>query len=187
MKIFNFTSPFTREECLRRLRTNVEQERWTWAVYIQGWKIAGNSPVTSKSGVVGKIGETEIRLRRSISKSPSSMYLFGRLTGDGNQTRLRCRVGTHPLAIVFLAFWFGGVFLIGLKAIAQGHATMTVKLFGFTTYIFDEWWVAPVSTFILFCVGLAIIVMYRFGARDDEKFLIDFLRKTIDVRDAERA
>jgi hypothetical protein len=187
MKILNFTSPFTREECLRRLRTNVEQERWTWAVYIQGWKIAGNTPVTSKGGVVGKIGETEIRLRRSISKNPSSMYLFGRLTGDGNQTRLRCRVGTHPFVTVFLAFWFGGVFLIGLKAIAQGHSTMTVKFFGYVTNIFDDWWVAPVSTLMLFCVGLATIVICRFWARDDEKFLIDFLRKTIDVRDAERA
>ena len=64
---------------------------------------------------------------------------------------------------------------------------MTVKFFGYAIYIFDEWWVAPVSTFILFCVGLTIIVIYRFGARDDEKFLIDFLRKTIDVRDAEWA
>ena len=95
MKIFNFISPFPPEECLRRLRANVEPEKWMWSMYPGGSKIAGSAP--SKAEVVGKIEETEVRLRRPNPQNSFSKYLFGRLTADGNQTRLRCRVGMHPL------------------------------------------------------------------------------------------
>lgn len=85
--------------------------------------------------------------------------------------------------IAFSVFWFGGVLFMGRQAIAQGHGTMTVSFFGLTT-VFKGWWVGVAAPLILICAGLAIVVVGRFMARDDEKFLIDFLRKTIDVRDA---
>jgi hypothetical protein len=115
MKIFNFISPLPREECLRRLRANVEQERWTWSTY----------PV--KAEVVGKVEEARIRLHRPNTGNSFSKHLFGRLTGDGNQTRLRCRIGLHPFVIAFVVFWAGGVLFMGRQAIAQGHGTMTVS------------------------------------------------------------
>lgn len=54
MKIFDFISPLPPEECLRRLRANVEREKWTWST--------GSAP--SKAEVVGKVEEARIRLYR---------------------------------------------------------------------------------------------------------------------------
>jgi hypothetical protein len=36
---------------------------------------------------------------------------------------------------------------------------------------------------ILLCIGAATVVVGCFYARDDENILIDFLRKTLDVRE----
>jgi hypothetical protein len=173
MKIFNFISPLPPEECLRRLRANVEREKWTWST--------GSAP--SKAEVVGKVEETRIRLHRPNTGNSFSKHLFGRLTGDGNQTRLRCRIGLHPFVIAFMVFWAGGVLFMGRQAIAQGHGTMTVSFFGLMT-VFEGWWVGIAAPLILLCSGVAIVVLGCFFARDEEKILIDFLRKTIDVRDA---
>jgi hypothetical protein len=143
--------------------------------------VPGSAP--SKAELVGKIGETEIKLHQSHTENSGCTYLFGRLTADGNQTRFRCRIAIRPLVIAFLIVWFGVVLFLGLEAIAEGHGTLKVNFFGYRT-VFEGWWAGVATPFLFLCFGVAALVRVYFSARDDEKFLIDFLRKTIDARDA---
>ena len=177
----NFIAPFPREECLRRLRETVQQDSGPVG---SGFGIGGSTWIARKSGVVGKIGDTKICLRKSLSRQirisnsfqPNNSfqtYLFGQLKEDGGQTRLKCRLGMHPFVIAFLVFWFGlSMFLSNFSR--SGLTTINV---------FSERYVV---TFLLFgSLGSALLIFGRYLARGEEKFLIDFLRRTIDVREAE--
>jgi hypothetical protein len=113
---------------MRRLRANVEQYKLPWSFYIGALKLAGSAP--SKAEVVVKIGETRIWLQRPNYGNSFSKYLFLRLVAEGNQTRLHCRVGTHPVVIAFLIFWFGALLFMGFQAIPRG------------TSVFEGWWAA---------------------------------------------
>ena len=178
--IVNFIAPFPREECLRRLRETVQQDSGPVG---SGFGIGGSTWIARKSGVVGKIGDTKICLRKSLSRQirisnsfqPNNSiqtYLFGQLKDDGGQTRLKCRLGMHPLVIAFLVFWFGiSMFLI--------HFSRRSSLLN----VFGERHV--VAFLLLGSLGSALLIFGRYRARGEEKFLIDFLRRTIDVREAE--
>jgi hypothetical protein len=177
MKIVKFIAPFTREECLRRLRTAVEPMR---AVSF----VAGSPQITSKSDVVGKVGDENIRLRKVPNPGISNgfqTYLFGRLTDDGDQTRLRCRIGMHLFPVAFLVLWFGA--LLFMSFLLLGNMVIKVNTPSDSSTI-EGWWVFIVP--LLFaCFGGAFFIIGRYCARDEERFLIDFLRKTINARQVE--
>ena len=145
-------------------------------------------PIPSKSGVVGKVGEERIRLSRASSSGDrGSICLFGEITSDGNQTRLRCRIGMAPFLIFFWFFWFGMSYFFLAKYFGRGPTTLTVKLSEQAVYFFEGWWVPIFLPSIPLCVGLLGWAACYFWAYRDEDFLIDFLRKTIDVREVEGA
>lgn len=176
MKTVDLTAPYPRDECLRRLQATVEQEKLRWSIFVGGLRVAGNAPIASKSGVVGKIGDTKIRLHKSISGQNSfQTYLFAQLTDDGGRTRLHCRLGLLPSVVAFIVFWFGFVLFIGLRN------SVTANAFGEKSVV-EGWWVAPG---ILASFGAALVLVGRYLARDEEKFLIDFLRQTIDAREGQ--
>ena len=87
-------------------------------------------------------------------------HLYGRLTDNGGQTRLRCFVGMNPLFAPSLILFLGYLFFFNSRATAAG-------------------------LLFFFCVMVAFGIVGRVLARNEQKFLIDFLRKTIDIRDAE--
>jgi hypothetical protein len=170
MKIVNFIAPFARDECLRRLRTGVE---------------------TSKSGVVGKVGDNDIRLRKSFPHDPHDnynafqTYLFGNLTDDGNQTRLQCRLGMHTdrFTFTFMVLWFGLVLFMWFSLLTGSGIVTTVNASG------EEYIVEGSGRFVLpifFSAFPAVLFIFAwYSARNEQKFMIDFLRKTIDVRPVE--
>jgi hypothetical protein len=55
MRIINFVAPFPHEERLRRLRASVERDRAIWSIDVGPFRVVGNAPITSESGVVRKI------------------------------------------------------------------------------------------------------------------------------------
>jgi hypothetical protein len=123
MKILNLSSPLTREECLRRLRANVEQAGMRVAVcgvYVARWNSAGGAPVSS--GVSGQIGQTNIHLYKLVEGQTVNSFkthLFGRLTDNGGQTRLRCFVGMHPSVAAFMGLilgYLGWIFVVCIRS-----------------------------------------------------------------------
>ena len=145
-------------------------------------------PIPSKSGVVGKVGEERIRLSRATpSGGQGVLRLSGEITSEGTQTRLRCRIGMAPFLIFFWFFWFGMSYFILAKFFGRGPTTLTVIVSDQATYFFEGWWVTILPPLMPLCVGLLGWAACYFWANSDEDFLIDFLRKTIDVREAEGA
>jgi hypothetical protein len=187
MTTFNFVSPFPLDECRRRLEANVGRERFSGSVTIMGITLS-DPPIPSKSGVVGKIGEERFRLSRANSSGDrGALSLVGEIMSEGTQTRLRCRTGMAPFLIFFWFFWFGMSYFILAKFFGRGPTTLTVRLSDQAIYFFEGWWVTIFPPLIPLCVGLLGWAACYFLAYRDEDFLIDFLRKTIDVREAEGA
>jgi hypothetical protein len=155
---FDLISPLSREACVSRLRSKTDPA-WSGAV-------------------VGSIGETSFRLRKRIYYRNSFQYsLSGKLIDHNGQTRLRCRIGLHPLVRAFLVVWFGGV-LIGCGAITARLAGVLAR--GASPV---NRWPGAAVPFLMLVGGLALVMSGRYLARDEPDFLIDFLRKNLETRD----
>jgi hypothetical protein len=119
-------------------------------------------------------------LSEAVTFSSFQTYLYGDLTGDGQQTRLECRLGMQPLVYAFMILWFGITFLISLILLIDGSPT-TVYAFGEKYIVSGRW--ATVFPMLFAAFGAALVKFGRYLARDEETFLIDFIRKTLDVRE----
>jgi len=157
---FDLISPLLREECVRRLRSNIDP---AWG-----------------GTVVGSVGDASFRLRKQIYYRNSFQYsLFGRLNDDNGQTRLHCRMGLHPVVCAFLVVWFGGV----LAACAAISIRMASVLAGGS--LPENMWPGVMIPFLMLAGGVALVMAGKYLARDERAFLIDFLRRSVEARDSE--
>lgn len=92
-----------------------------------------------------------------------------------------------PFLIFFWFMWFGMSYSVIARYFGQGPTTLTVRLSDQAIYFFEGWWVTIFPPLIPLCGGLLGWAACYFWAYRDEDFLIDFLRKTIDVREAKEA
>ncbi len=158
----DFTSPQTKEECIRRLKEVVGGD---WALMTQ-------------QAVVGPVSESFFRLRKRIryrnSFQPNLICELEQRPGD---TLLRCRFGFHPIVGIFLGVWvvaavvFGIVFLF--TDIPQQISEGADGLAGQAWLLFN-----PITRLIF------VYALIRFGlypGRNEPKFLIDFLREKLDA------
>ena len=79
-----------------------------------------------------------------------------------------------------MAIWFGGVLLIGG---AMFVGTVATLLKGSTPPPANAWLGIAIAPLMLVC-GVAMIGIGKFFARNERQFLVDFLRLTIDAREA---
>ena len=145
--------------CISRLRGVVQSE----------WALFGKSPV------VGRVGESSFKLRKRLSGGAYNSfqtYVSGRLTGDGVLTRLTCRFGMHWFVTLFTTLWLTPFLAILTFSIADDLANLRAPAF-------DDYFVF--SVFALFGIGLLCIGRYM--ARNEKRYLLNFLRETIDARE----
>jgi hypothetical protein len=123
------------------------------------------------SPVIGTIGAGAATLRKRIWYRNSFQTVLA-LTWDdaGSGADIDCHARLHILAIVFLAVWFGAVSLAGLlfllvpaEAISGDRAD------------------ALKHVAIVLLVGVAIVGLSRLLARNEEKYLIDFVGYMLDA------
>jgi hypothetical protein len=152
-------SPLSIIECTDRLRSATQSE----------WTAFGTSPV------VGKVDETSFRLRKRLKASHNSFqtYLFARLNSEGTSTRLTCKFGMHPFVVIFMIVWLGGVtagaissLVVGLRQYSNGTMPSAAGLVPWGMALF----------------GIVLVGVGRGMARDERKFLMDFLRETIQAQ-----
>jgi small subunit ribosomal protein S21 len=166
---FDLMSQLTREECVLRLRAKTES-RWSESLWFAG--------ALSNKPVVGRVGNTSFRIRkRVLSPNVFQPHMNGELLDEDGRTRVRCRFGMHPL-VWFLAIWFG-LFLIGGCLIAI--ATIIAVLGGRAS---DGAWINIMFPAIVLAVSGAFVGFGRLSAHDEPRFLVDFLRDTIDTLEA---
>ena len=152
-------SPLSIIECIDRLRSATQSE----------WTIFGTCPV------VAKVGEKSFRLRKRLKASHNSFqtYLFAKLSSEGTSTRLTCQSGMHPFVVIFMIVWLGGVtagaigsLVFGLRQYSNGTIPSAAGLVPWGMALF----------------GIVLVVVGRRMARGERKFLMDFLRDTVEAQ-----
>jgi hypothetical protein len=165
MTPIDLVSPLPRGECVRRLRENVGSY----------WGIG------SGHRVIGEVGGDNIRLRKRIYyRNSFQPTLRGRLsdTPDGG-TRIRCEFAELPMLPVLIAVAVLIVLIAGMtvsllaKSGVQLHNVPTAAI------------VAPLLSLPFFAaLGFGVVYIGRRFARDEPRFLVDFLAKTLEARES---
>jgi hypothetical protein len=133
----------------------------------------GSFPAAPVRGAVDENWLQLVKVLQKGSQNSFQTYLRATLRGESSTTRLACRIGPHPLVIVFTLIWLAFALaiaivstLLGLKSQVTGGAIQ----FGL------------VIPFLMIPMGIAILGFGRFMARNERQFLLDFLRDTIEAR-----
>jgi hypothetical protein len=152
-------SPLSREVCAARLRDAVDS----------GWRIFGGKPA------IGRVDESSFRIRKRLGATfhnSFQTYLTGRLESDGSGTRVQCRFGMHPFVRGFMALWFAMLLAFTAAGIMMGaHGSAR----GFPL-------VGIIGPAIMAVFGVGLVFFGRFFARNEQRFLLDFLAQTIEAR-----
>ena len=82
----------------------------------------------------------------------------------------------------FWVFWFIGLFFAGIRDVLHpDNATLTINLFGWGR-VFQGGWTAWAGAPLMLAAGLGMVVYFRYLARNEDKFLIDFVRRTLEAQ-----
>ena len=149
MRSVDLVSPLSWAECVDRLRTRVDEGFF------------------GSRAIVGRFGQTSVRLRKRIGYSRwLQPQLKVDLVEEGTQTRLRRRLGVHPLSAWLTYLLFAAMTIA---------AAMMPESDGFGGQI-----LLMLVAFALLYLGFFIAAM---GAGD----LVDYLRVTLYVGTDKRA
>ncbi len=127
--------------------------------------------------VIGSVGEAGFTLRKRIAYRNSFQTLLkADVLSDGAGARLSCRVGMALATMLFVIVWMGLVVVIGggvvLALLSGGAGEVPVWSFAIVPYL------------LLF--GAGMLVVGRWLARHEGRFLLDFLCRELDARPDER-
>jgi len=142
MRSVELVSPLSRAECVHRLRAEVGKKGGSGAI-------------------VGRIGHTSVRLRKRIAyRNWLQPQVRVELVEEGPQTRLRCRLGVHPLSALFIGLVFAAI-TIAASMVPQGTGVDGGELLMLLGFAF---------------LGYGIFTAVRRGGE-----LVDFLRVNLCV------
>jgi hypothetical protein len=155
--------PASPGECLARLEAATDQGVWFPSMF-------GAKPL------VGRVTDFTLRLRKQTfyANSFQTRY-FATLQPAPGGTIISGSFGMHPFVRAFLVFWFG--VLVVVEAILLLVAVGVISL-GKDSNL----WVGLIVPPVMAAFGLLWIFVGRFMARDEQRFLTDFLIKTLDAR-----
>lgn len=158
---YDLLSPYRPEECVRRLRMVTDPRR----------RHRNNNPL------IGVITDTTLRLRRRLAyRNSFQTFLFATMEREDDGTRLRCRFGMHPVAVGFLVVWFCFV-IVGLGV----GLTVAFDLFGIDHGLDRPLWPAAVVPVFMAVFALFWLKFSRRLAEEDELFMIELFRFSLDA------
>ena len=159
MRTIELRSPLSVADCVARLREAIDPPS----------KLFGSRPV------VGRVDNGGFRLHKRIHyRSSFQTHAMARFHEDEAGTRVSCRFGMHPVVLVFFAAWMSIVLVVGARGLVialgaafstrpEGAAPFAVPLAGA---------VLPLGMLVF---GAALVGFGRWLAREEERFLTDFL------------
>ena len=86
------------------------------------------------------------------------------MVDDNGGARLKRRIGPRPIVIVFMVLFVGVALAFATSEVISHDVASALLCVGMA------------------CFGIGIFAIGRSWARNEQKFLIDFLRDTIDAR-----
>lgn len=170
IKLFTSLSP---EQCLSRLSAAGDIEHSLLPSFSSAF---GSKPVVGRGTV------SSLRLRKRVSYANSfQTHLTVSMRGEEGGTAIEGALGMHPAVQPFNALWFGGVlllggtmFLVSLRSlIADGDDAM------------QNAWLGIVVPPLMLAFGYGLDRFGRHLARDEGRFLTEFLIRTLDARESD--
>lgn len=164
-------SPLSLTECAQRLESAIDCER---SVLISFSSMFGTKPV------VGRVTQTSLKLRKRIGyRNSFQSFLTAAMRAEGTGTVISGEFAMHPFVRVFMILWFSGVILIGGTMF---FITIGALLFG-PTHHGDHAWIGAVVPPIMIGFGVGLIRFGQYLARNEARFITDFLLQTLNAKD----
>jgi hypothetical protein len=152
------------------------------AACVERLREAADAPLVAfgKKPVIASVRDDKATLRKRLkARNSFQTCLRLRMADTRTGTRLDCRVGMHPAVIVFMTLWLGAVAVIGGAIFLSSLIAVTGAA---QSEIPPAIGLAAPPAFLLF--GLLLLFGGRAMARDEEAFLLDFVRQTLEARPA---
>lgn len=132
------------------------------------------SAIHSSGAVVGVIDGPSIRLRKRIAYHNSFQTLLrATIWGEISGARIEGQLGMHPLVLLLFSLMLGFILLIGGLLVSGVLRSAS----------FEQQWPQILGVATMPLPALAIVWFGRYLARDEARFLKDFLRQTLDARE----
>jgi len=168
-------TPLTPAECASRLTASIDTERSALFSFVG---MFGSRPV------VGRVTESSFRIRKSIGyRNSFQSVLTATMRWEAGATVISGEVAMHPFVRVFMFIWFGGVILIGGTIFLAGIGSM---ISGSSSQQ-QKAWLGVVIPPVMLAFGYGLIRFGRYLARHEASFLTDFLIRTLDAHERNRA
>jgi hypothetical protein len=134
--------------------------------------------------VIGRVTDTSLRLRKRIRyRNSFQSHLTATLRPEAGGTVISGEVAMHPFVRVFMFIWFGGVILIGGTMFVAAIGTI---FFGSGSQHQNAWMGAVIPP-VMLVFGFGLLRFGRYLARDETRFLTDFLIQTLKAHAQDRA
>jgi hypothetical protein len=167
-------SPLPPAECAARLASTIDRER---SLLFSSTALLGSKPV------IGQASESSLRLRKRIRyRNSFQSFLFATMRPQQGGTLISGTFAMHPMVRTFMFVWFGFVAVIG--------GALTLATVRGTLSSSDGNSHSPMGVIIpvgMLCIGLALIRFGRYLARNEARFISDFLIQTLHGREQEPA
>ncbi len=126
----------------------------------------------SGGAVIGRVGNGAATLRKRIGyRNSFQTVLAVEWRSASSGTRVECTGRLHAFVMVFLVLWFGLALLIGGALFV---AALVGAIEGDGSSVFTN-----VSFLVL--GGAAIVLLGRLSARNEEAYLLNFVRNTLEA------
>lgn len=164
-------SPLSPEECARRISDAMDSERS--ALFSDALQF-GSRPVA------GRVDACSIKLRKRIRyRNAFQSFLTAKMHPEGSGTIVSGEFAMQPFMRVILRIWSGSVILIGGAFFV---ATVSAYLFS-STPRGDNAWIIAVVPLGMIVSGFAIVRFGRYLARNEARFITDFLIHALNAND----
>lgn len=162
-------APLTPAECASRLSVAIDAERLTM-FSVAGW--SGSRPV------VGRVTNSSLRLRKRLKyRNSFQSFLTATMRPEAGGTLISGEVAMHPFIRVFMVVWLGNVGLIGVLMLL---VTISSMMMG-SDHADQDAWMGVVIPAVMFAFGFGLVGFGRYLARDEGRFLTNFLMQTLDI------
>lgn len=152
-------TPLSKEECLARLADAITIEKRLF-----GGALSARRPVR------GKMTDSSLFIRKTIDYNNSGqIHLQATITPEGSGTVITGRFLIHPTVRLIGIVWFAGLGLIGMVATVSFLFRRGPDIEGVLT---------PLGMLFF---GFLLTRFCRYLARGEDRFLADYLIKTLDA------
>jgi|SRR6185369_6269695 len=169
--VVDLVAPHSPVECASLLRAAIDSE-WSAAFTLL--------PPANAKPVIGKASESKLRLRKRIGyRNSFQSHLRASMQRSAEGTAISGKVGVNPFVPVTMAIWFGMVTAIGGAAFFRTVSAMRSG----AGNLKPNAWIGLVGPLTMVTFGVVVAGVGLYGARDEARFLTDFLVTTLNARD----